>query len=169
MESEYVCACGGRVLYVLYTVRKCVWCVGVCVWVVWHLADWFYYLSLPLLHLEHLLRKFVLCVCFHVHVFFMQVHVSANLHLLWTHPCMRYCSLNCCVIVGSPLCVCLTFHNCIITRSVSSCKKWVHCNLQHMPRADTCPWLWTWVEWLPHQPVLIHPSMWGDTCCCGWI
>ncbi len=59
-----------------------------------------------------------------------------DLEILWTRVCVCDSSLNCCVIAGSPLCVCLTFHNCIITRSVSSCKKRVHCNLQHMLRAD---------------------------------
>lgn len=49
--------------------------------------------------------------------------------------CVCSCSLSCCVIAASLLCVCLTFHNCIITRSVS-CKKWVHRNLQHMLQAD---------------------------------
>lgn len=52
------------------------------------------------------------------------------------HTWMSDCSPNCCVIAGSLLCICLTFHNCIITRSVSSCKKRVHRNLQHMLRAD---------------------------------
>lgn len=88
----------------------------------------------------------VLCVCvflcvqtcsFIVHAF-MQVHtnVHRSADTLNTCMCVCDCSLNCCVIAGSPLCVCLTFHNCIITRSVSSCKKRVHCNLQHMLRAD---------------------------------
>lgn len=113
-----------------------------CVWVVWHLADWCYYLSLPLLYLKHLLKKCVCCVflcdcrpVIHVQVF-MQVHISAELHILWTRVCMCDRSLNCCVVAGSLLCVCLTFRNCIITRSVSFCKKWVRRNLQHMLQAD---------------------------------
>lgn len=62
-----------------------------------------------------------------------------------TDACGSACMPNTCVCTttlltavdaGSPLCVCLTFHNCIITRSVSSCKKWVHRNLQHMLRGD---------------------------------
>lgn len=44
-------------------------------------------------------------------------------------------SLICCVIACSSLCACLTFCNCIITRSVPSCKKRAHCNLQHMLQA----------------------------------
>lgn len=44
-------------------------------------------------------------------------------------PHMLHRSLNCCVIALSPLCVRLTFHNCIITCSV-------HRNLQHALQAD---------------------------------
>lgn len=71
------------------------------------------------------------CACFRT-----GAHRCPQICIHSKHVCVCDCALNYCVIAASPLCVCLTFHNCIITRSVSSCKKWVHCNLQHMLRAD---------------------------------
>ena len=65
----------------------------------------------------------------HVHAFTqVQTNVCKSTYSLH----MLHCSLNCCPITGSPLCVCLTFHNCIITCSVQH-------NLQHMLQADRLP------------------------------
>lgn len=70
-----------------------------------------------------------------MHVFTCRRHTGARrTHQYAEHVCVT--TLLTAVGAGSPLCVCLTFHNCIITRSVSSCKKWVHRNLQHMLRGD---------------------------------
>lgn len=141
------------------------------VWVAWHLADWCYYQCLPSLYLEHLVRIFFFASPVLVHsCALLQACFRAGATRLCVQPA-HVCSdsLSCRALAALRLRACLTFHNCIITRSVSSREKWAHHNLQHMLGADTCPWLWTWVECLPHQVVLIHPSMWADTCCCGWI
>lgn len=93
MSSKWkvsTCVCGGRVLYVLYRVEKGS-LVCRCVWVVWHLADWWWYPSLPFMHLEHLLKICVGCVSVCADQIWICLSSCRTPDTLHTRTCVRDC------------------------------------------------------------------------------
>lgn len=130
------------------------------VWAVWHSADGCYYLSLALSRTPLEGKKFFVYFCVCVSMSFLICTPLCRCTLMYTNLHMFHaCHTAYLNAVLQQVFYCVHVWHFIIASLFAQCSAICNTSLDYE----------AWVEWLPHHAVFIHPSMWGNTCCSGWI